>query len=90
MVSVEKLEEEIKKIKERNRRVEADKGWETSWTRRIFIGVSTYLLISLFLVIIKAEKPFLSAIIPALAYLISTLSLGLLRSWWLKRKDKNG
>ena len=86
MVSVEKLEEEIKKIKERNRRVEADKGWETSWTRRIFIGVSTYLLISLFLVIIKAEKPFLSAIIPALAYLISTLSLGLLRSWWLKRR----
>ena len=90
MVSVEKLEEEIKKIKERNRRVEADKGWETSWTRRIFIGVSTYLLIILFLIIIKAEKPFLSAIIPALAYLISTLSLGLLRSWWLKRKDKNG
>ena len=90
MVSIETLEKEIKKIKERNRRVEADKTWETSWTRRIFIGVSTYLLISLFLVIIKAEKPFLSAIIPALAYLISTLSLGLLRSWWLKRKDKNG
>jgi len=86
MVSIETLEKEIKKIKERNRRVEADKTWETSWTRRIFIGVSTYLLISIFLIIIKAEKPFLSAIIPALAYLISTLSLGLLRSWWLKRR----
>jgi len=86
---MEKLEEEVNKIKERNRRVEADKTWETSWTRRIFIGISTYLLISIFLVIIKAEKPFISAIIPAVAYLISTLSLGLLRSWWLKR-HKNG
>jgi hypothetical protein len=90
MTSAEHFEEEIKKIKERNRRVEADKTWETSWTRRIFIGVSTYLLISIFLVIIKAEKPFLSAIIPAVAYVISTLSLGLLRSWWLKRQSKNG
>ena len=86
---MEKLEEEVNKIKERNRRVEADKTWETSWTRRIFIGISTYLLISIFLVIIKAEKPFISAIIPAVAYLISTLSLGLLRTWWLKRR-KNG
>jgi len=90
MASVENLEQEINKIKERNRRVESDKSWETSWTRRIFIGISTYLLISIFLVIIKAEKPFLSAIIPAVAYVISTLSLGLLRSWWLKRKNKNG
>ena len=29
------LEEEIKHIKERNQRVEKDKEWETSWTRRI-------------------------------------------------------
>lgn len=90
MVTIKTLEEEINKIKERNRRVEADKGWETNWTRRIFIGVSTYFLIAIFLVIIKAEKPFLSAIIPAVAYVISTLSLGLLRSWWLKRQNKNG
>ena len=86
MTSIESLEEEINRIKERNRRVEADKTWETSWTRRVFIGISTYLLISIFLVIIKAEKPFISAIIPAVAYLISTLSLGLLRSWWLKNR----
>ena len=29
------LEKEILKIKERNKRVELDKAWETSWTRRI-------------------------------------------------------
>ena len=83
---MEQLENDIAKIRERNRRVEVDKAWETSWTRRIFIGVSTYLLIAVFLIIIKAEKPFISAIIPALAYVISTLSLGLLRTWWLERQ----
>lgn len=31
------LENEIAKIKERNKRVELDKAWETSWTRKICI-----------------------------------------------------
>jgi len=30
------IEKEIEIIKERNRRVELDKAWEISWTRRIF------------------------------------------------------
>ena len=33
------LENEIIKIKERNKRVELDKAWETSWTRRICIMI---------------------------------------------------
>lgn len=86
MTSIDALEKEIELIKARNRRVEADKAWETSWTRRIFIGLSTYLLIAIFLMIINVERPFTSAIIPAVAYLISTLSLGILKSWWLKNK----
>jgi len=31
------LEAEIKKIHGRNKRVEADKAWETSWTRKLII-----------------------------------------------------
>lgn len=31
------LEKEIIQIKERNKRVELDKKWETSWTRKICI-----------------------------------------------------
>ena len=31
----QELEKEIEQIKERNKRVELDKAWETSWTRRI-------------------------------------------------------
>ena len=87
MNEIEKLKEEIEKIKERNRRAEKDKTWETSLTRRIAIATSTYILIAIFLIIIGVEKPFLAAIIPAAAYLISTASLEFLRRWWLKSKQ---
>ena len=87
MNEIEKLKEEIEKIKERNRRVEKDKAWETSLTRRIAIAVSTYILIAIFLIIIDVERPFLSAIIPAAAYLLSTASLEFLRRRWLKSKQ---
>lgn len=86
MSELEKLREEIEKIKERNRRVEKDKAWETSWIRRIAITASTYILISIFLIIIGVEKPFLSAIIPAAAYLLSTASLEFLKQKWLTSK----
>jgi hypothetical protein len=85
---IEELKKEIEAIRERNRRVEKDKAWETSLIRKIFIAVSTYLLILLFMLSIKAEKPFLSSIIPAIAYLISTTSLGIIKKWWLKKFNK--
>ena len=37
MTPIKKLEQEINNIKERNKRVEAGKAWETSWARRILI-----------------------------------------------------
>ncbi|KKQ91542.1 MAG: hypothetical protein UU16_C0046G0019 [Candidatus Woesebacteria bacterium GW2011_GWA2_40_7] len=86
MSTIENLEKEMEKIKARNTRVEDDKAWETSWTRRIFIFVSTYVLVSILFIVIGVSKPFLSAIIPAAAYLVSTLSLGVLKSWWLSKK----
>lgn len=86
MTEIEGLKQEIENIKIRNRKVEKDKVWETSWSRRIFIAVSTYILILIFLLTIHADRPFLSAIIPAVAYLISTTSLGIIKSEWLKRK----
>ncbi len=35
----------------------------------------------------NVERPLLAAIVPAIAYLISTTSLGLAKSWWLKREN---
>jgi hypothetical protein len=40
---------EIQRIKERNRKVEMDKAWEVSWTRRIFILAMTYIVASVWL-----------------------------------------
>lgn len=85
---IEKLREEIEAIKARNRRVEKDKTWETSWTRRIFIAVSTYILIAIFMISIGIEKALINAIIPAIAYLLSTSSLEILKKWWLEKRNK--
>jgi hypothetical protein len=84
MTKIEDLEEEINKIKQRNTRVEKDKKWETSWIRRILIAFGTYILILLFMFTIGADKPFLSALIPSIAFLLSTASLEVVKKWWLR------
>ncbi len=86
MSDVESLKKEIDAIKTRNMRVEKDKTWETSLTRRVAISAITYVLISIFLTIIGIEKPFLSSIIPAVAFLISTATLNILKNRWLKNQ----
>ena len=42
------IEEEIKKINKRNKKVELDKDWETSFSRKIIIAILTYFIIVLF------------------------------------------
>ena len=81
------LKEEVESIKARNRRVEADKAWELSRTRTIFIAVSTYFLIFFFMILIGDNRPFWNALIASVGYLISTSTYGILKSWWLKRRN---
>ena len=78
------LEEEIRKIKARNKRVEADKAWETSLSRKIVIFILTYLVIAIFFVSAKLPDPFINSIVPALAFALSTLTLPILKNFWLK------
>jgi hypothetical protein len=80
------IEKEIAAIKERNARVEADKAWETSWVRKASIAILTYLVISSFFLMTETPKPFLSAIVPTLGFLLSTLSLDLVRKYWMRNK----
>lgn len=86
---IKALQQEVEAIKARNKRVEADKGWETSIMRRLFVAAATYLVIVIFLVVINVEKPFETAIVPLLAYLLSTASVGIVKSWWLKNRKTN-
>ena len=78
---------EIRQIKERNRRVELDKAWETSWTRRVAISVLTYLVIVLFFHSARLPSPWLNAIIPTLGFVLSTLTLPFLKRMWMRRSS---
>jgi len=80
------LRTEIKLIKARNKRVEADKAWETSWTRRIIIAILTYFVIVIFFVFAKLPEPFVNAIVPALAFILSTLTVSFFKQQWINRK----
>lgn len=82
------LEKKIKKIQERNKRVELDKAWETSWTRRICIMILTYIVIIIYSYVIKEfDNIFLSSLVPVIGFTLSTLSLKLVRKIW-ENKNK--
>ncbi len=83
------IENEIKKIQERNRCVEIDKEWETSAIRRIMIAIITFVVALLFLSIIKVENAFLAAFVPMGGFLISTFSIKPARKVWEKMR-RNG
>lgn len=81
------MENEIIKIKERNKRVELDKAWETSFTRRICICVLTYLVVVIYSIMIKrVTNIWLSSLVPVIGFSLSTLSLKLVRKIWEKKK----
>ncbi|OGE81859.1 MAG: hypothetical protein A3E98_03160 [Candidatus Doudnabacteria bacterium RIFCSPHIGHO2_12_FULL_48_11] len=82
------IEKEIELIKERNHKVEADKAWEISWTRRLFIAAVTYVVAGIWLVWINDSYPWLKAFVPAVGYLLSTFSLPIIKDWWTSRRGE--
>ena len=84
---MDKLKQEIEKIKARNKRVELDKAWETSWTRRICIMVLTYIVVIIYSYVIKnTDNIFLSSLVPVIGFTLSTLSLKAVRKIWEKSR----
>ncbi len=77
-------EQEILEIQKRNRRVEADKAWETSWARRIAIALFTYAVAAIWLALIREPNILLKAVVPVAGYVLSTLSLRTIRNVWVK------
>jgi|TARA_Y100000310_G_C20684493_1_gene818069 hypothetical protein len=78
------LKEDIKQIKERNFRVETDKAWETSITRKLIITILTYFVIVIFFITANLPRPWINSIVPSLAFVLSTLSLPLFKKLWVK------
>ena len=85
MPTIEELQTEINEIKKRNQRVETDKAWETSVTRKIIILCLTYIVMVIFFFFAGFAKPFVNAIVPTIAFVLSTLTIPLFKNWWMNK-----
>lgn len=83
---VNELEEKIKLIEERNKRVENDKAWETCLLRKVLIIIFTYIFAVLYLKIADTTNPWFGAVVPCAGFYLSTQSVNVVKNWWLKRK----
>ena len=88
-MNLEEIEQEIEKIKKRNKKVELDKKWETSWTRKICICILTYIVVVIYSNVIRSyTNVFLSSLVPVIGFTLSTLSLSIVRRVWEKKNKE--
>ena len=79
------LKIEIEQIKERNKRVELDKAWQTSLVRKLCIGILTYIVVVIYSYLIRSyDNILLSSLVPVIGFTLSTLSLRIMRVIWEK------
>lgn len=83
------LEKRVEAIEKRNKKVETDKAWEISWTRRVCIMLLTYVVVIAYSYVIrKSDNIFLSSLVPVIGFTLSTMSLNLIRKIWEKQEKK--
>lgn len=75
-------------IEYRNKRVELDKQWETSYVRRTLLFTFTYIALGVYMWVIGVSRPWLNAIVPSIGFLLSTLILPYFREWWIRKNSK--
>lgn len=76
------MEARLDALESRNSRVETDKAWETSYTRRFCIALITYVFATIWLYVIGGPLPYVHATVPVLGYLLSTFSLPAIKNIW--------
>ncbi len=79
----------LDEVELRNRRVEMNKAWEVSATRKISVLLATYIAMIILFHSLENDRPFSNAIVPTLGFFLSTLSLPVVRGWWKKRFGKD-
>ncbi len=85
---LERVEQDLEAIKNRNIRVQGDKAWETSLFRKILIAVITYVIASAVMYSIGVEDFYFGAIIPTIGFLLSTLTIPTIKKWWIRKYFK--
>jgi len=81
---IEFLEKSIKKIEKRNKKVEADKSWETSNFRKVSVAIITYIFMIIVMYLLWMENVFINALIPTFGYILSTLWINILKKIYIK------
>ncbi|HCC06175.1 TPA: hypothetical protein DEP94_02370 [Candidatus Nomurabacteria bacterium] len=85
---IKQIQEDLEIIKNRNKKVEQNKAWETSFFRKISIIVITYIVASLVMYFIGVPNFLLNALIPTIGFFLSTLSFSFLKNWWIEKFAK--
>ncbi len=80
------IEARLKVIEERNARVESDKAWETSWTRKIGIALLTYIVVVVYLRYVVHIDPWINALVPVIGFFLSTLTISIVKKYWQSRR----
>ena len=88
MRNFKELESKIKELDDRNRKVEYDKSWELSYSRKLLLMLFTYLAIGFYLQAVNIESPWLNAIVPSVAFMLSTLTLPYFKKLWLAYNNR--
>ena len=66
---MDELEKRIEAIEKRNKKVEIDKAWETSWTRRVCIMILTYIIVIIYSYIVRNYyNILLSSLVPVIGF----------------------
>lgn len=68
----------------RNARVDADKAWEISRTRRACVALFTYCVAVLLFFRLGSNHPFADALVPLCGYLLSTVSFSFVKHFWIR------
>jgi hypothetical protein len=89
MAEIETLEARITKLEARNRRVEADKAWETSWTRRLLLMLLTYIVVVFYLRFVVHIDPWINGLVPVIGYTLSTLTINFAKQRFIDKRRKD-
>lgn len=81
------IESRLAAIEARNKRVEADKAWETSWTRRLSIMALTYIVVVFYMRFVIHVDPWINALVPVIGFLLSTVTVSFLKERWFQRNQ---
>ena len=85
-MTTQTVEERLAIIEARNAKVEGDKAWEASWTRRLSIMLLTYFVVVAYLHFVIHIDPWINAIVPVIGFFLSTLTVEFIKKRWLYRQ----